>query len=98
MSSKWKYSAGEWGENRVRVFERKPGSTIYAAVTDRMTGKPIRVSLGHRDRERAKVYADQQAAKLREGLAEIDSGRTTLGRVLGAYLEYVLPIRKSDAQ
>ncbi len=98
MPSKWAYSAGKWGENRIRVFERSRGGIIYAAATDRTNGKTIRVSLGHRDRERAKVYADRQAAKLREGMADINACRPTLGRILSAYLEQVLPLRKSDAQ
>ena len=85
----WSYSAGDYG-NTVRVYERTEDGVIYAATSDGDGGE-IRRSLGHRDKERAKSYADEQAAKLREGMDDLRGGRPTAGRVFRLYLRHRTP-------
>jgi integrase len=55
-------------------------------------------SLGHRDRERAKDYALDQAAKLRKGLAEVQDDRLTLAKLFASYAAHVTPSKKSRTQ
>lgn len=69
--SSWSYSTGEAGRNRVRVFEREPGSPISVSWRDddgrhrkslrALTGAPIR------DRGTAREVAERVAASLAEG-------------------------------
>ena len=96
----WRYAAGEKGCT-VTVYERKEGGPIYARAYDpSLAGKRggyRRVSLGHRDQERAKAYALEQAAKLREGHAEITAGRITLARLFALYRTHRTP-RKSQTE
>jgi integrase len=76
----WSYSAGEYGAT-VRVFERRPGGNLYVEASG-----VDAFSLGHKDRDRAKDYADAEATKLRQGLETLAGGPPTLGRVLDLYL------------
>lgn len=92
----WSYTAGERGAT-VRVYERKPGGNIYVATSDG-EGGTIRESLGHKDREQAKDYADDEAKKLRKGLDSIRSGRPTLKRVLDLYLQERTPEKAERTQ
>lgn len=64
----WSYLAGEKGRNRVRVYEDGPGGILLLEYriqrfSSRGSTKK-RVSLGHRDRDRAKQKADEVAAAL----------------------------------
>lgn len=79
----WSWTAGQYGA-AVRVFERRRGGILYAGVRGH-DGKTIRRSLNHRDRERAKEWAKQQAGKLAAGFDEIRAGKITLARLLAAY-------------
>jgi integrase len=54
----WSYSAGEWGRNRVRVFERN--DALY--LEWRVGSKRERLRLDFLDREKAKQAADKLAA------------------------------------
>ncbi len=96
----WSFSAGSRGST-VTVYEREPGGPLYARAFDRTLrngrGGYRRVSLGHRDRERATSYALDQAAKLREGQAEIATGKTALARLLALYQTHRTP-RKSRGE
>ncbi len=69
----------------VTVYEREAGGLLYARAFDPSLqagrGGYRRVSLGHRDRERGKTYALDQAAKLREGRADVTAGANTLARL-----------------
>lgn len=98
LNATWSFSAGERGINRVRVAERSPGGTIFAAVTDPRTKRLIRRSLGHDDRERAKAYAEEQAAKIRKGVDDLTAGRVRLAAILDVYVTEVAPDRKNDQQ
>ena len=84
---KWSYSAGSKPFTIV-VYEREPGGTLYGRVWDptRSRGKEKgdwkRKSLGHTDKEQAKAYALEQAAKLRNGDAApepVNASETLLG-------------------
>lgn len=62
-SDGWSYIAGEKGRNRVRVFARDDrGGGIWIDYRDAAGGR-IRQPLGHADRDRAKLEADDVAAK-----------------------------------
>lgn len=97
----WKYSAGEKGCT-VTVYERRPGGVIYARCNDPSLadgkGGYRRVSLGHRDRNRAKSFADRQAAQLREGVEDMIAGRTSLGQVFAAYRRHRMPTKSEPEQ
>ena len=84
----WNHAEGEKGWT-VTVYERAAGGLLYARAFDPSLrsgrGGYRRRSLGHRDRGKSEVYALDQAAKLRVGLAEITEGRVTLARVFAVY-------------
>ncbi len=93
----WSHPEGEKGET-ITVYERRPGGLLYARAFDSTLaggkGGYRRVSLKHRDQERAKTYALEQAAKLRQGQNELSEGRTTLARLFALYQTHRTP-RKS---
>ena len=69
-TQKWSYSVGERPDT-VRVYERTPSGVLQVATWDRTIGEYRRKSLGHRDRQRAKEYANQLAALLaRDGATD----------------------------
>ncbi len=96
----WTCSAGE-RPHSVIVYERRSGGPIYVRVWDstRAGGRGgwIRRSLGHKDRERARVYALGQAAKLRQGTAEVVARRASLAQLFAAYHAHRTP-RKSGSE
>ncbi len=64
-TSTWSYSTGERGRNRVRVFVTRHGSLAVEYYEPHNGGtRPRRISLGHRDEDRAKREADHIAARL----------------------------------
>lgn len=97
----WSHAEGEQGMT-ITVYERKPGGRLYARVFDRSLqsgrGGYRRISLKHRDKERAKTYALEQAAKLREGMAELSGGRLTLKRLIAEYLTHQTSRKSADRQ
>ena len=90
----WSYSTGEKGRNRVRAFEHASGM-LMLEFSDR--GQRTRLSLGHRERERAKRAADEAAAGLAkaEDLKPEKATELTLGKLFEMYLGEVTP-NKSD--
>ena len=96
----WSYAAGAKGWT-VTVFERKPGSLLYARAYDPSLaggkGGYRRTSLRHRDREQATSYALEQAALLREGLSEVQQPKVALARLIGTYRVHESP-KKSPGQ
>ena len=84
----WSHAEGEKGAT-VTVYERRPGGLLYARAFDptRRAGKGgyVRRSLKHRDQDRAKTYALEQAAKLCQGQNEVAQAKTTLARLLASY-------------
>ncbi|MCH7717261.1 MAG: tyrosine-type recombinase/integrase [Gemmatimonadetes bacterium] len=99
-SKLWSFAEGDRGHT-VTVFERERDGPLYARAFDQSLrngrGGYRRISLGHRDRDRAEVYALEQAAKLREGQAEIATGKTTLARLFALYETHRTP-RKSRGE
>jgi hypothetical protein len=97
---RWSYSAGERGTNRVRAFE-KGGGLLFIEFYEREVGGPglsrKRVSLGHRDREAAKVKADELAVALRRN-ERPRSEKLTLGALFDIYLKEVTPTKGQSAQ
>jgi integrase len=95
----WTYSAGA-KPHTVTVYEREAGGTLYARAWDATArngrGNWHRVSLGHRDKQRAKRYAIDEAAKLQKGEADITQHKVTLSQVFSLYLQHQTP-RKSGA-
>ena len=105
----WSYNAGERGRNWARAYEKEKGGTLwleYMAWTDEdgqpffneKTGKPEsrrrRVSLKHRDRQRA----EDQARELAQSLALYDptAGASTLRRLITLYLQEVTRTKKES--
>ena len=97
---RWSYSAGE-RPYTVIVEEREIGGVLRARAWDPTKrggrGNWVRRSLKHRDREAAKSYALEQAAKLRQGSAEITAGVVKLGQVIDLYLLHRSP-RKGETE
>ena len=85
--SRWSYSAGEKNRNRVRAFEHSSGILMLEFYE---RGGRKRLSLGHRDRERAKQQADEAATKLgkRDSLRPAER---TLRELFEMYLGEVSP-------
>ena len=74
---------------------------LYARVWDpsKRAGKGnwIRRSLKHRDRERAKDYALDQASRLRKGSDDLRQGNVTLAHVFAHYTKHRTP-RKTEGE
>jgi integrase len=86
-NTRWSYSAGEKGRNRVRAFEHATGVLMLEFRAD---GKRKRLSLKHRDRERAKRAADEAAAKLGEA-ETLKPAELTVDMLFDMYLREVTP-------
>ncbi|MFQ5888817.1 MAG: tyrosine-type recombinase/integrase [Gemmatimonadota bacterium] len=93
----WSHSVGE-RPNVVRVFERTPGGILYARVWSPTArggeGGWRKRSLAHRDRDRAKQYAHEQHAKLRQGCDDIRAGKVTLARLFSLYRTHRTPKKR----
>jgi integrase len=92
----WSYSAGE-RPNTVLVFERTKGGVLYAKVWDASIGDQTKLSLGHRDREAAIKYAEEEAEKLRAGAISLVAA-PTIGYVTMQYLVHRTPKKKPSVQ
>ena len=93
----WSYSTGERGRNRVRAFEHASG-VLMIEFTD--GGKRTRISLGDRNRERAKQEADEAAAKLAkaEDLKPEEPKALTLGELFDRYEVEVTPTKSERSR
>ena len=98
---RWSYAVGE-RPHTVTVYEREPGGVLQVAAWDPSArggrGGQRRMSLGHRDRERAEAYALKQAAKLKEGVEDIAFGRVKLAKVFALYLRERTPQKTEGVQ
>jgi integrase len=84
----WSYKTGERSRNRVRAFEDSKSGMLMLEFYE--AGKRKRVSLGHRDRGKAKQQADEAAARI--GKAEpLRSEDITLQELFDIYLGEVTP-------
>src|SRR5207244_8807369 len=97
----WTHAEGEKGAT-VTVYERRPGGLLYARAFDPTLaggkGGYRRKSLKHRDQERAKTCALEQAAKLRHGRNELAEGKTTLARLFALYQTHRTPRKSAGEQ
>jgi len=94
----WSYSTGERGRNRVRVFEHDSGTLM---LEFRDEGRRTRISLGHRDRDRAKRAADEAAAKLTTAdlrPEEAERQEVTLQTLFDIYGREVTPTKGERSQ
>src|SRR5689334_10013219 len=90
----WSYSAGQWGRKRVRVFQRGSAIWIDYVAAD---GNRVRHSLGHADRSRATLEADEVAARF--GRTESRPPSTlTLSRLFDIYAKEITPKKSDSAQ
>jgi hypothetical protein len=82
---RWRWSTGNRGAT-IRVFERQAGGPLYAGIP-LPGGGYRRVSLGHRDKERARRQAvELSARRLNDGLS---SETLTLSQLFALYLPTV---------
>lgn len=89
MTQPFRYSAGERGRNRVRVFAHWRTKVIYAEFTEE--GRRVRVSLGHDDPVRAKQYADTLSARI--GAREDVAAPLSIAALFDIYLTTVTPTK-----
>src|SRR3990167_3122213 len=80
MAKLWSYSFGHRGW-RVRAAEIYSGSNLY------LIDSTVRVSLKHKDRERAMDQCEEAARRKRRGLAATPR-RATLKDVMDAYAKH----------
>ncbi len=90
----WSYSTGEKGRNKVRAFEHASGILMLEFYEQ---GKRKRLSLGHRDKERAKQQADEAAAKLGKH-QELAPEKLTLQTLFDIYGREVTPGKSPSVQ
>ncbi len=98
--SRWSYSAGERGRNRVRIFPDPKTGLIQ--IEWREDGRRLSRSLGHRDRARAKRQADEIAAgrapsELRDK-AQAEPEPLTLKALFDIYGDEVTPTKAHQSQ
>ena len=86
--SHWSYSAGEKRRNKVRAFEHASGILMLEFYEH---GKRKRLSLGHRDQDKAKQQADEAAAKLGTRQDDLTPEKLTLQTLFDIYLGEVTP-------
>ena len=97
MASIWSKTFGKYG-NRVRVYEIRPGSSIYMAEWDAANDKPTRRSLGHKDKDRAEEQAQKLAGERQRLGSAIATARLTVGALLDQFVEAKGPMRKDQKQ
>ena len=102
----WSYSAGEWGRNRVRAYEDPKSGLLLVEFYERPRNysKPLRrrISLGHRDRLKAKQQADKIAVAIGHARSVLVS-TAALAELFDIYVREVTPTksersRKHDRQ
>jgi hypothetical protein len=98
----WSYKAGEKGRNRVRVYLDPTRNIIFAEFYERVAKnggeRRCRVSLSHRDREAAKQYADELAARFRKEAMPVRTSELTLGSLFDIYEREVTPFKSEGKQ
>ncbi len=90
------YTAGSYGCSR-RVVEAENG-TVYEQWYDPLTGNDRSRSLGRVDWSTAIQHAEEQVARLRLGLDEMQAGKPTLRRVTRLYRHFRTPDKTPAVQ
>ena len=96
----WSYSTGEKGRNRVRAFEHASGVLMlefYEHRPGQVQPKRVRLSLGHRDQDKAKQQADEAAAKLGR-MEALKPEELTLQELFDIYGREVTPGKSPGVQ
>jgi integrase len=96
----WSYSAGHYGRNRVRVFERPERGDVLLQYTERDTDgtlRPKRVTLGRCTRGVARAKADEVAARFLSAPAKSEPEPVTLQALFDIYGREVSP-QKGDSK
>lgn len=99
-ATRWSYSAGKRGTNRVRAYEEPSGLILveYWECEDGTSRRRRRrCSLGHRDRERAIQQVTAMAARLAAQPA-LEAGEITLGSLFDIYGTEVTPRKGKQKQ
>ncbi len=100
-TTRWSWSTGERGTNRVRVFEHHVTGLLYVEFYEPSARgerpRPRRIALGHRDRTTAKAKAEQMAAAFRAGTAP-RSAEVTLRELFDIYEREVTPGKAPTTQ
>jgi len=97
---RWSYSTGDWGRSRVRAYEdHRSGIILLEYYEHAADGRRIRrrVSLGHRDRTRAKSQADAIALK-HGALTPSARQETNLFMLFENYLVNQTPLKSAQTQ
>ena len=100
----WSYRTGEKGRNRnrVRAFEDPRTGILYLEYYEARNGastlKRKRISLEHRDTEKAKQQADSAAAALGDEETLQSSEELTLWELFDIYLGEVTPLKSEGKQ
>jgi integrase len=90
----WTYAVGEKGKTRVRLFERHDLIWIDYRTE---SGERVRNTLGHADRERAKLEADEIVARFRRAGSRPSRGMT-LSKLFDIYDREVTPGKSAGVQ
>ena len=95
MTTRWSFSTGERGQNRVRVFAHPNTGCLFLELYEGPKRK--RIALGHRDREGAKAKAEEVALALRRH--EPPLGATlTLQTLFDNYVREVTPQKGASSR
>ncbi|MGH7513402.1 MAG: tyrosine-type recombinase/integrase [Gemmatimonadales bacterium] len=98
----WSYKAGEKGRNRVRVYFDTTRKVIFAEFYERLAQnggeRRCRVSLSHGDREAAKQYAEDLAARFRKEGIPVRAPDLTLQTLFDIYEREVTPFKSDGKQ
>ncbi len=101
MAARWSYQAGEYG-NTVTVYvpcsSSRKETNIYVRIRQKQTGKQLRRSLGHSNRQKAMTYADQTAKQLLTGAQMEAPEALTWGRLFSQYQRYETPKKEKGSQ
>ena len=93
----WKYKAGR-RPFTVTVEEFEPGANLYVRIWIKQEKRYRYRSLRHRDRGRARDYAERLATKLREGRDQVLRTEPTVERVFRLYRRFRTPQKAPETQ
>jgi site-specific recombinase XerD len=93
---RWSYSAGEYG-NTVTVYEPRNETNIYYRIREKGTGRTIRKSLKHPNRQKAIAFADKVAKQLTNGTTP-DNRPLTWARLFALYRKHETPKKAESGQ
>ena len=99
--TRWSYSVGERGQNRVRAFAHAETGRLFVEFYEptRLASRPRvkRVALGHCDRQLAKAAAEKLASELRQA-TPAEPAHVRLGVLFDNYLNEVTPRKSASKQ